>query len=534
MNVGGILGGGWRYSARIHQSGYETSTLQPVNRYRFDLRSNHVNASLGDMNPVFQDLILSGTRVRGFEADLRAGPARLTVVKGESLRSISGQLDPTDPTRILRRGTYGRDLFAVRPALGAGQTFQVGVTFLRVRDDIASIPDLRVGTELGTETRRVNPLPKDNAVGGADVTLRLMGGRVLLQYENAISVLANDISAGPLTEVQLDSLLDAASYEPLGIDPSQYEKYFIINASMIPLDPRGLSSLAQQVRTSVRTGSNILSAEWRSIGGSYYTLGYAALQRDRQGVRIRDSFTLLNNALALSAGFEQDEDNLDNVKTATTTNRGVFASLSWQASPRAPALVASFRQGTRQNDLGAGQNGALDEQNLTLSLAVTYPIRLFEGFRTRLNLNVSAINRDDPDNLTAEYRDRYYLGGIQGETPDRSTELTILYGLNKSEFLGFDNARTDFHRLVANGRHLVRPRLKATLDGTYTAARSPVEAAEFGLHYNRTEFLVGGEFEWTPSSFVILSGGIVSYADQRFPTRDTREIVARLRVNRAF
>ena len=52
LNAGGILGGGWRYSARVHLSGYESSNGQPVNRYRFDLRSSWLNAAIGDVNPV--------------------------------------------------------------------------------------------------------------------------------------------------------------------------------------------------------------------------------------------------------------------------------------------------------------------------------------------------------------------------------------------------------------------------------------------------------------------------------------------------
>lgn len=535
LNAGGIIGGSWRYSARIHLSGYESSTRQPVSRYRFDIRSEHLDATIGDMNPAIQDLILSGMRVRGLQASVRGAGLGLTVIKGQSRRAISGLLDPTDPTEIARSGTFGQDLFAVRPTFGSGRTFQLGLTLLRVRDDTASIPELRTQHDLpGGSTRSVNPLPKDNLVVGADLTLRLLSGRVLLQYENGFSLLANDISAGALTEASLDSIMEAAGYDPLGIDPSRYEKYFILNASMIPLDPRGLTNIAQQVRTSLRTGSNILSVEWRSIGGSYYTLGYPALQRDRRGIRIRDSFTLLDNALALSAGFERDEDNLDDVKPATTTNTGVFATLSWQRSAQSPAVVASVRQGTRKNDLAVAQDGALDETNQAFSVGASYPVGSLRGLRTKLNLNLSFIDRDDPANPTAGSQDRYYLGGFQGETPDRSTELTLMYGLNQSTLTGFANAQTDFHRLVLNGRQLVAPRWTATLDGTYTAATSPQAAADLGLKYNRLELLAGAEFEWSAASFITFSAGVISYKDQRFPSRDTREVVTRLRVTRAF
>lgn len=538
LNAGGLLGGGWRYSARVHLSGYESSDRQPVNRYRVDLRSDWLRASLGDVSPAYHDLILAGRRVRGVEADLRAGPASLSVLWGESRRGIEGLVDPDDPTRVLRKGTYARDVFAVRPAVG-GSTFQVGATFFRARDDVGSIPDLR--NELdpvfgggGELTGRVNVAPKDNVVAGTDATLRLFDGRVLLQYDNAVSLLANDISSGAVTESELDELMDAAGYDPLGVDPSRFEDVFIINSSMIPLDPRDLTSLAQQARASVRTGPNILSVEWRSVGGSYHSLGFPALRRDRRGVRIRDSFTAFDDALAVALGVERDEDNLDDVKPATTTHTAVYASASWQAAPRAPALTGSVRRRTRDNELPAGRSGALDEESVALSLGASYPVGTLYGMRTRLRANVSTIDRSDPANPLSETRDRYYLGGVEGESEDGGSRYSVLYGLNTTELLGFEGAETDFHRIAAEVRQRLRPRWTATLDGTLTAARSPDEAAELGLDYDRVEVLVGGEFEWTRSAFVTLSAGISDYGDARFPGRDTRELVTRLRLHQSF
>ena len=471
--------------------------------------------------------------MRGFEASLRGGPVRLTVVRGETRRGIPGLLDPADPTRIARVGTYGQDLFAVRPAFGGG-TFQLGITAMRVKDDVESIEDLRVATTEGEATRRMNPAPKENVVAGTDVTLRLFGGRVLLEHHLAASLLANDISGSPITKEQLNDYLEDAGEEPIDLDPADYENFFTINTSLIPLNPLGLTSVAQQARASIRAGSNILTAEWRSIGGSYYTLAYPTLVRDRTGIRIQDSFSALDGALALSGGFERDEDNLDDVKPATTTNTGLFANLSWQASPQSPTVVASIRHASRQNDLATNEDGALDEQSLGLSFGLGIPVRVVESFRTRVNLNVSAINRDDTANPESESRDRYILAGVQGETPDRSSAFTLMYGLNTSQLLAFPDADTDFHRVMGNGRYLVRHRWTATLDGSYTTVSSAGQASGMGLAYDRTEVLAGAEFEWTAASFVTLVGGVVSYKDQIDPDRDTREIVVRLRVHRTF
>ena len=161
-------------------------------------------------------------------------------------------------------------------------------------------------------------------------------------------------------------------------------------------------------------------------------------------------------------------------------------------------------------------------------------MRVVDALRTRVNLNVSVVNRDDPANPQSESRDRYILAGLQGETPDRASSFTLMYGLNTSQLVAFPDADTDFHRVTGNGLYLFRPRWTATLDGSYTTASSAGQASGMGLAYDRTELLAGAEFEWTPASFVTLLGGIVSYKDQIDPDRDTREIVVRLRVHRTF
>lgn len=535
LNAGGIIRPGWRYATRVHMSGYESGDRQPVNRYRFDLRAPFMNLSAGDVNPVFHELVLSGRRVRGVQGELWAGPARISIVSGQSRRAIPGTVDLANPTLVDRYGTFGQSLFAVRPSFGSGRVFQLGLTMLRVRDDVESLQGARTQPgSSGGSTRSVNPAPKDNLVTGLDLTLRLAEGRLLLQYDNAVSLLANDISSGPLTEAGLDSILDAAGYDPLDLDPSRFERFFIVNAAMIPLDPRGLTNVAQQVRATVRAGSHLLSAEWRSVGGSYYTLGYAALQRDRAGIRIRDSFTALDDALVMSVGLERDQDNLDDVKLATTTASGVFANANWQAVPDGLALSGTVRVGTRANDLQPTAGGAIDEQTRMLSAGASIPVGQLAAFRSRVSLNASVIDREDPVNPQSGSRDLYLLGGLHGESASRETTGSVLLGVNRSELTGFSDATTNLYRFVATGRHRVAPQWIANLDGSLTAARSPEEAGEMGLDYDRSELLGGGEYEWMATTTIGFTAGVVSYADHRFEGHDTRELVARLRVSRSF
>jgi hypothetical protein len=265
----------------------------------------------------------------------------------------------------------------------------------------------------------------------------------------------------------------------------------------------------------------------------YYTLGHPGLQRDWRGWRVRDSFSLPGDALFVTAGYEQDRDNLDGSALATTTSRGAFATLTWQA-PREMVLTGSLRLGTRGNGLAAGSPGALDQATRAVTAAAQVPVALHPAFRTRLSLNGSWVRRSDPVNPVGDTRDLYYLAGIQGETLDRVTDATLLVGQNRSDFPELEGGRTTFDRLVLAARRKLGPRWAARFDGALTAARSPAASASAGPRYTRTEALGGGEFAWREDAGITFSAGIVSYADRRTPGLDTRELVARVRLSRAF
>ena len=47
-----------------------------------------------------------------------------------------------------------------------------------------------------------------------------------------------------------------------------------------------------------------------------------------------------------------------------------------------PTVVASAREGTRQNDIPKGQSGAMDEQNTAFSLGLGIPVGELMGYTT--------------------------------------------------------------------------------------------------------------------------------------------------------
>jgi hypothetical protein len=265
----------------------------------------------------------------------------------------------------------------------------------------------------------------------------------------------------------------------------------------------------------------------------YQTMGHPGLQRDWRGLRVRDSFSLLGDALFVTAGYEQDRDNLDGSAPATRRGQGGFASVTWQA-PRDLLLTGSLRLATRANGLAAGTPGALDEATVAASGGVLVPVGLLAAFRTRVSLNGTWVERSDPANPFSATRDLYVLAGVQGETESRGTSFSLMAGQNRAEFPGLPEGSTTFDRLTAYGRRQLTERWAARFEGGLTAARSPESAEMAGPRYTRAEALGGGEFAWRPDALLSFTAGVVDYTDRRVPGLDTRELVMRVRLSRAF
>ncbi len=265
----------------------------------------------------------------------------------------------------------------------------------------------------------------------------------------------------------------------------------------------------------------------------YHTLGHPGLQRDWRGLRVRDSFSLLADALFVTAGFEHDRDNLDGSAASTMHGRGAFTTLTWQG-PRQVLVTGSLRLASRGNALAEGTPGAMDQSTVAASGGVVVPVGLLAALHTRVSLNGTWVERSDPANPLADTRDLYLLAGVQGETESRGTRVSLMAGQNRAAFPGLPDGKTTFDRLAAAGWRRLTDRWALRFDGGITAARSPDSATAPGPRYTRAEALAGGELAWRPDVLVALTAGVVDYTDRRVPGLDARELVLRLRLSRAF
>jgi hypothetical protein len=229
----------------------EDSTLQPQNRYGVKVRTSWLKYSYGDETPMMNRLGLWGKRVRGHNVDVRFKGFNVHVVSGTTARSITGtaSFDSLASTWNRTGYSYERGVFAIRPSIGRGKTFQFGVFYVHTRDSVNTVTtkpnywdgnvfsqDLigetkTVTVPFGAETFLFNDstysvnyelagsTPEDNIVFGSDVKLALDNHRFIVQASTAFSLYNRNIIDGPLTRVQLDTfslLADTTIDDTLG------------------------------------------------------------------------------------------------------------------------------------------------------------------------------------------------------------------------------------------------------------------------------------------------------------------------------
>ena len=361
------------FNSNIKVTSQENQLYQPRNVYGFNFGINEIfNFRIGDSNPRISHFTLNGKRVRGLELGLNYKWLSIKYVKGELNRAVQGSIEDaysytvktdTSGSKYLaldRSGyTFKQNLSTFRLALGEGDKFQLGLNLLKARDDTSSvnyrISDAQIyyeptslGSVDGLESGRVYTLsqldekakiidpknwsgigPKDNIVLSSDMGLNLFSKRLRLDGEIAFSMTNNNIWGGPITLAGLDTLVDDSVDNSLSSfdlsdfpDPSDYEKFIIINSNLAPLVPIDINafgdsstisitdaifsmpSLAYRGRMVTNFFGNYLAVEYSQIGSEFNSLANPYLVKNKRGWSITDKIKLFQNRLMLSLGYK--------------------------------------------------------------------------------------------------------------------------------------------------------------------------------------------------------------------------------------
>ncbi len=415
-----------KFKSNVKLSTEENPLLQARNRYFFNVEFGRIlDISFGDTNPRLTRFLLDGKRVRGLEASLKFGFVNIQLIGGELNRSIQGGRSVNESYSISRTAleegvgiltltrkgyTFKQNLLAGRLSFGRGKYGQLGISVLKVRDDLKSIKREIDNASIELETNMFDSLglssgmytysdllsydsqnnlqitldennkwqglaPQDNIVLSTDLGMYLDHKRIVLEGELALSLLNKNIWDGPLTLAELDTLLDDTTDNSImdidlgeiPIDPADIENIFIIGQGISPLVPIDINafgdsatvdivdaifrmpSLAMRMRGKLNYFNNYVTIEMSRVGPEFNSLGNPYLLANNNEYSASDRIQLFKNRLMLTLMYlHQDNDILSN-QSNVTTQKTMMTNATIIPGPTLPTFNISYKSIDRDN-----------------------------------------------------------------------------------------------------------------------------------------------------------------------------------------
>jgi hypothetical protein len=405
-NIGAELRGtyqDWNFESKIYVTSEEKGYQQPNDRFSLGVKSDYLQLNVGDHNPNFPSLVLSGKRVRGVSASVTLGVFNIQTSLGEITRKIDrGQIirtySATDSlpkdeiiisvdsakygapkAAITELGTYSRNVFAIRPYFGKGENFQFGLTYLHSKDDASSI-------QFGSS-------PKENVVVGTDIFFGILDRRITFDAQAAISLLNTDISKGTLSDDEMYNYLDSASAKDINDWKSILSKFITINQFIKPINPGKLSTLAAEASLALNFAPNYFKTGYTYRGNDYVSFGNEYVRTNVAGFNVLDRIRLFDNRLFVSGTFESLRDNLQKTTVATTTFNTATASVSYMPRFDFPNCIVSYGRNDNNNDLGDTSISKIKNHTNRYSAQLSYDF--IYKFKNTVSLGFQNSSKDD-------------------------------------------------------------------------------------------------------------------------------------------
>ncbi len=493
--------GDWRFVANTFLTSDEKSDRQPQDRYYLGVESRWGSAGYGDQTPSFPDIILSGKRVRGVHAALTLGVFNLQVTQGQITRGIEGQLVATIPDSLLVAaqhedssaafaqiapglwgkydfGTFQRDLFAIRPSFGSGETWQVGFTWMKSTDDQGSIL---------TGSR-----PQQNVVVGMDMVTRLDRRRIEFSAQGAFSAYNSDISTGDITDQRIGELFPNDSSTVRRVR-DLLSRFIVVNENLRPLSLNRLSTAAGDVAVQLRYFDNVFRASYLYRGSDYTSFGQSFIRKDIQGFNFNDRVRLVDNALLVTAGYEQLEDNTSHTKAATTVFSTLTTAVTYAPNTDFPSLTLGYSRYDNSNGLdpaGKDSLNAISDVTNRIFFQTSYDFVYYADHRVSMNISSS----DRSDETARGLSVNAVAFGISLDTRYRiplTTSIDIAMNFNRlpGPYPGVPRQRLDYTTLGFLGKYDIIPTIL-----NVQASVTP----SFG-DFQRTVFDLATEWSFYPS-----------------------------------
>jgi hypothetical protein len=485
--------GEWKFLSRVFVTSDEKPDRQPQNRYFVGAEAPWLKVGYGDAYPSFPNLILSGKRVRGLSSSLKLDFFNVDLTLGKTTRDVEGArlkvipLDSLtseqqrDPNAAYARidsvtwgkfsyGTYERDLFAIRPSFGSGETWQFGLTWLKSKDDVSSI--------------RYGIRPQENLVVGTDFFARFDNSRIEIGGQGAFSAFNSDISSGTFTDETIDSLYkDESKRNDVKKFRDKLRSLITVNENLAPLSFKKLSTIAYESHIGLNYFNNAVRFTYLYRGNNYNSFGQTFLRKDIQGFNILDRMRLVNNLFFATLGFEHLKDNTSENKATATTSSNFNMALGYSPRSNSPTVTVGYARFANSNGLSIHDSSVVEDATNRIFVQSTYDIKA--GATHTLSLNVSTSDRDDQSVRQLDVQNTTVSFGVSSQyaIPLR-TSVDLAVNLNKFPGSSGSQQELNYTSVAVNGRYSI---LKETVIfmGTVTPTFGDFKrtVADFGTQW---------------------------------------------------
>lgn len=411
-NVFGGLSGRfveWDFVAQGRFTSEESGRLQPQNRYSISFSNEKGYLKAGDVYPAYNELVLWGRHIRGFDYLRRWDRWSFQTAYGQLNRAVEGRITSIDTTfdisgaepvvasidTAFNTGTFKRSLWSMRIGFDNQRNMKGGFTLMKARDDRNSVDNgLR---------------PKDNLVSGLDFKYIMDQKRTQLEVLAAVSSYNDDISEGTYTGYGWfrDILWVNLNSDPVPSDTSG-------NFTRVLGDVLS-KSLSIRAKARMRYYDHDMQLGWKLYNHSYNSIANPSLINDRHGFFATDRFPIAKGKVFANVGTDIYWDNVRNEADIRNTFTEVYAGLSFYTAPHLPNFSLSFRNRSNTNDAsvryeinevgGVADTTIIDsrKEQSTNSINANISHRLaLLGASHDLNLNVISFIRSDTYNSFGE------------------------------------------------------------------------------------------------------------------------------------
>jgi hypothetical protein len=284
---------------------------QDINQFGVNPNWSWGQAHVGDFTDNYAQYTLNGIRIRGGGFFINPGLFRLGAVGGVTRRAVVGTAE---------NGSFDRSIYGGRIGLGAAEGSYVDLVFLRVRDRISSLADVRSAATYDSATGMYSTppfevTPQENALIGMMSHITFFDNRLTWDVEATGSIFTRDMRVDQNKQLNV---------------PDWVNDLYHVNLT---------SSAGVAVRTDVgvNMGSVSVTSGYRYVTPGYTSLGVASLINDWQEFSLAPSLRI--GRWMVSLNTIRQNDNLFGQKLNTLVRWQYGGTVSFQPTDHWSASV---------------------------------------------------------------------------------------------------------------------------------------------------------------------------------------------------